>query len=70
MRNRGGIVIIVAHRPSALDAADLVLVMNEGKMGAFGPKEEVLPKVLRPDIRVAAGERVPPFKVVYGEGQE
>jgi ATP-binding cassette subfamily C protein len=27
---------------------DLVLVMSEGRMQSFGPKEEVLNKVLRP----------------------
>jgi ATP-binding cassette subfamily C protein len=47
-RDRGAIVIVVAHRSSALTPADLVLVLNEGRMQDFGPKEEVLRKVLRP----------------------
>jgi ATP-binding cassette subfamily C protein len=47
VRARGGIAIVIAHRPSALAGVDLVLVMAEGKVQAFGPKDEVLSKVLR-----------------------
>lgn len=47
VRQRGGIVVVVAHRQSALNGVDTVLVMGDGKMQAFGPKEEVLSKVLR-----------------------
>jgi ATP-binding cassette subfamily C protein len=49
VRNRGGVVVVVAHRPNALGAVDHVLVMNEGRAQAFGPKEEVLARVLRRD---------------------
>jgi ATP-binding cassette subfamily C protein len=47
VRARGGIVIVIAHRPSALAGIDLLLVMAEGRMQSFGPKDEVLSKVLR-----------------------
>jgi len=46
VRERGGIVVVVAHRPSALEALDLVLVLAKGAVVSFGPKDEVLPKVL------------------------
>ena len=46
VRARGGIVIVVAHRPSALAGVDQVLVMAEGRVQAFGPKDEVLAKLL------------------------
>lgn len=42
IRARGGIAIVVAHRPSALAAVDLVAVIQNGRMTTFGPKEEVL----------------------------
>lgn len=42
VRLRGGIAVVVAHRPSALSALNLVLVMQEGRIAQFGPKEEVL----------------------------
>nr|WP_210303240.1 type I secretion system permease/ATPase [Rhizobium aethiopicum] len=44
VRGRGGIAIVIAHRPSALVAVDKVLVMGNGQMQAFGPKDEVLSK--------------------------
>jgi ATP-binding cassette subfamily C protein len=46
VRNRGGIVVIIAHRPSALAAVDKVLAMNNGQLQAFGPKDEVLRRIL------------------------
>ena len=47
VRARGGICIVVAHRPSALAALDLVLMMADGRAQAFGPKDEVFKRVLR-----------------------
>ena len=46
-RKRGAIVIVIAHRPSALAAVDQVLVLSEGKQMRFGAKDEVLRTVLR-----------------------
>jgi len=42
IRERGGIAIVIAHRPSALAAVDMVAVIQNGKMVAFGPKDEIL----------------------------
>jgi ATP-binding cassette subfamily C protein len=42
IKARGGIAIIVAHRPSALAAVDLVGVIQNGKLAGFGPKNEIL----------------------------
>ena len=47
-RARGGIVIVVAHRPSALAALDQVLVMRNGTVQALGPRDDVLRKTLVP----------------------
>ncbi|RDI49529.1 type I secretion system permease/ATPase [Microvirga subterranea] len=48
VRARGGIVVVIAHRPSAIAGVDQVLVMGEGRVQSLGPKEEVLSRVLRP----------------------
>ncbi|MDQ0321945.1 ATP-binding cassette subfamily C protein PrsD [Pararhizobium capsulatum DSM 1112] len=69
VRQRGGIVIVIAHRPSALAATDLVLMMNEGRMQAFGPKDEVLAKILRQESRPPQVAGAANLKVV-GEGQD
>lgn len=53
VRDRGGIVLVIAHRPSALNAVDHVAMINAGQLSAFGPKEEVLKKVLVHPVRTA-----------------
>ncbi len=57
-RSRGGTVIIVAHRPSALAAIDTLLMLKDGQQVAFGPKDEVLAQVLQG--RAAGGQAVKP----------
>jgi PrtD family type I secretion system ABC transporter len=59
VRARGGIVIVVAHRPSALAAVDHMLAMTRGTQQAFGPKEEILPRLIRREASAAG-----PLKVV------
>jgi ABC-type protease/lipase transport system fused ATPase/permease subunit len=39
-------VVIVVHRPSGLAAIQRVLVLNDGKPVALGPRDEVLKRVL------------------------
>jgi ATP-binding cassette subfamily C protein PrsD len=58
VRRRGGIVIVVAHRPSALAGIDTLLVMADGRRQSFGPKEEVLKSVTRPALVATAGHKV------------
>jgi len=63
VRARGGIVVVIAHRPSAIAGVDLLLVLKQGRMQAFGPKDEILSKVLQRD---APAPR--PLKVVSDIG--
>lgn len=60
VRARGGIAVVVAHRPSALAGLDQILVMGGGLVQAFGPKDEVLHKVMQ----VPAVVQPARFKVV------
>lgn len=46
VKERKGIVIVIAHRPAAIAHVDKVLAMAGGKLQAIGPKDEVLRKVL------------------------
>jgi ATP-binding cassette subfamily C protein len=48
VRERGGIAVVVAHRPSVLAGLDHVLVIQGGEQKAFGLKEEVLRPTMRP----------------------
>jgi ATP-binding cassette subfamily C protein len=42
MKERGGSVLIMAHRPAAIQECDTLLVLDGGMRMAFGPKDEVL----------------------------
>jgi PrtD family type I secretion system ABC transporter len=42
MRQKGQIVVIVAHRPSAIFAANKILSLRNGRAEMFGPKKQVL----------------------------
>jgi ATP-binding cassette subfamily C protein len=48
VRARGGIAVIIAHRPAALSAVNKLAVLASGQLQAFGPKDEVLAKVIQP----------------------
>ena len=45
VRARGGIAVVIAHRPAAIAACDMLLMMADGRRQMFGPKEEVLAAV-------------------------
>lgn len=47
VRARGGIVVVVAHRRSALAGLNKVLALAKGQTQAFGPRDEVLKSVLQ-----------------------
>ena len=42
MKDAGGAVMIMAHRPAAIQECDLLLVLEDGKCRAFGTRDEVL----------------------------
>lgn len=63
-RERGAIVVVVAHRPIGIEAMDQILVLKDGRLHAFGPKEQVLAQVLQPQ-RVAGPT---PIKIVSDAG--
>jgi PrtD family type I secretion system ABC transporter len=61
VRRRGGIIVVVAHRPKSLDGVDHVLVIADGRVQSFGPKQDVLGKVLRAPV---------PLKMVAASQEE
>ena len=42
LKAAGGSVIIMAHRPAAIQECDLLLVVEDGMRRAFGPRDQVL----------------------------
>jgi ATP-binding cassette subfamily C protein PrsD len=54
-RKRGAIVVIIAHRPSAIAAVDKLLFMRDGRQVVYGSKENVLRDSTQP--RIVTNER-------------
>lgn len=46
LKAQGKSVLIMAHRPAAIQECDKLLVIDQGTMTAFGPKDEVLRKMV------------------------
>ena len=47
IRQAGGTVIVMAHRPSAIAAVNKLLMLRDGTQVDFGEKEEVLQRITR-----------------------
>jgi ABC-type protease/lipase transport system fused ATPase/permease subunit len=57
-RKRGGIVVVIAHRPSALASLNKLLVLADGQVQAFGPKDEVMSKAVQVPTAAAGAGRL------------
>ena len=59
MKDAGNSVLIMAHRPAAIQECDKLLVLDNGAVVAFGDKEEVLRKTVQnyQDITKVADKR-------------
>jgi ATP-binding cassette subfamily C protein len=47
VRARRGIVVVIAHRSSVLAGVDFILVLNQGRVHDFGPKQQVSERAQR-----------------------
>ncbi|MEL6645424.1 MAG: type I secretion system permease/ATPase [Pseudomonadota bacterium] len=58
LKEAGGAAVVMTHRPSAISAADRLMIIDNGRITALGPKAEVLKTMIKntADIRaVVAG---------------
>ncbi|MEM0986429.1 MAG: type I secretion system permease/ATPase [Pseudomonadota bacterium] len=46
LKERGATTVIIAHRPNAIVHCTKLAVIESGELKAFGPRDEILPKVL------------------------
>lgn len=44
-KGRGATILLVAHRMSVLPVVDMLMVVQEGRVTAFGPRDEILNKL-------------------------
>ena len=54
LKAQGATLIVITHRTSVLPVVDLMLVMQDGQVKAFGPRDEVLAALQRSAQQVAA----------------
>ena len=54
----GNAAVVIAHRPAAIKECDLVLMLEGGRVRAFGPKNKVLREVLQNSAEVV-GKKQP-----------
>ena len=50
---RGHSVLIMAHRPAAIQECDMLLVLNDGAPAAYGPRDKVLREMVKNAGRIA-----------------
>jgi ATP-binding cassette subfamily C protein len=54
MKEEGKSVIIIAHRPAAIQECEVLLMIRDGMRQAFGPREEVLQKMVKNHAEIAS----------------
>lgn len=50
LRERGATVIVITHRMNVLAAVTKVLVLKDGAVESFGPRDQILASVMRPTV--------------------
>ena len=59
LKARGATTIIVAHRPSAIAFVDKLLLLANGEIRAFGPRNEILEKIAPQQVMPFRGPNTP-----------
>jgi ABC-type protease/lipase transport system fused ATPase/permease subunit len=68
LRRGKRIVIVVSHRPSAVAALNMAMVLNQGSVIAFGPREEAFAQVTRAAVGQAPFGLVKPGPALVAGG--
>ncbi|MFA5598238.1 MAG: type I secretion system permease/ATPase [Pusillimonas sp.] len=70
LKQRGSTVIIITHRMNILNAVDKLLVMREGTMVMYGPREQVLKELRQRQAQAAVAAPAPAASLpVASKGQ-
>jgi PrtD family type I secretion system ABC transporter len=58
MKAKGSTVVIISHRPGVFRAADKMLVLREGRVDLFGPRDQVMARLVKPaEVRAVEASR-------------
>jgi ATP-binding cassette subfamily C exporter for protease/lipase len=58
-KGRGATLVVVTHRPQILELADKLLILRDGQMQAFGPREQVVEALKQAMAKARAGDGAP-----------
>ncbi|RTZ43172.1 type I secretion system permease/ATPase [Candidimonas sp. SYP-B2681] len=67
LKSRGTTVVVITHRMNILNAVDKLLVMREGTMTLYGPREDVLKALRQQQLQAAASAPTPLHVVAKGQ---
>ena len=56
LKASGATIVIISHKPNIFRPADKMLVLREGKVELFGPREQVMARLMKPATEVRAVE--------------
>jgi ATP-binding cassette, subfamily C, bacterial exporter for protease/lipase len=48
MKSKGATVVVISHKPGIFRSADKLLVLREGRIDLFGPKDQVMARLMKP----------------------
>jgi ATP-binding cassette subfamily C exporter for protease/lipase len=48
MKAKGSTVVIISHKPGIFRSADKLLVLRDGRIDLFGPKDQVMARLMKP----------------------
>jgi len=55
----GATIVIIAHKPSLVESADKILVLRDGAIDSFGPRETAIePAAAKPGLPAKTGSNV------------
>ena len=58
MKANGATVVVISHKPSIFRAADKMLVLREGRIELFGPRDQVMARLTKPaEVRAVEASR-------------
>lgn len=58
MKAKGSTIVVIAHKPGIFRSADKLLVLREGRIDLFGPKDQVMARLMKPtEVRAIEGGR-------------
>ena len=56
MKSKGATIIIISHKPGVFRSADRILMLRDGRVELFGPRDQVMARLVKPAGEVRAVE--------------